>query len=107
MPALFFYLDSHFKALGKAGDKVVVDAIGFLYLPYRASKEWWMLAELVRVLLLTSTLGFISRSCWMKMLMGQIIALVFLCIFLYVRPCTFQVARFAVLVIVLINNFVC
>ena len=55
-------------------------------MPYRNGKEWWLVGETLRILLLTSCVGFISRSCYVKMLVAQIIALVFLVLFLWCRP---------------------
>ena len=43
---------------------------------------------MIRVLLLTSCVGFLARSCFMKILAAQIIAVAFLAVFLYYRPCT-------------------
>ena len=54
--------------------------------PYRAGYEWYMPAELVRILLLTSTIGWLSRSCYVKMLVAQILSLGFLVVHLWVRP---------------------
>ena len=56
--------------------------------PYRLGYEWWLPAETIRILILTSMVGFISRSCWIKMLVAQIISVAFLALFLWVRPCT-------------------
>ena len=42
--------------------------------------------ESIRLLLLTSTLGFLSRSCYVKMLVGLIISVAFFAVFLWVRP---------------------
>ena len=42
--------------------------------------------ETIRILILTSMVGFISRSCWIKMLVAQIISVAFLALFLWVRP---------------------
>ena len=54
--------------------------------PYRAGYEGWLLAEMGRILILTSTLGFTSRSCHVKMLFALIISVAFLTVFLYTRP---------------------
>ena len=144
-PLLFVYLVKRFKDIGKGGDTVVSNALGWMarhslppglarliltrvyvccstfplqYEPYRAGKEWpakrfadllllsqsflclivaslltmalrWLGAEMVRVNILTSLIGVLSKSCWMKLFSAQIVATVFLCIFLYCRPCTF------------------
>ena len=74
IPFLFYFLVRRYQALGKHGDKVVHEAIGWCYEPFRAGCEWWLLAEMLRVLLLTSTIGFISHSCYIKLLMAQLIA---------------------------------
>ena len=50
---------------------------------------------MLRVLLLTSTLGIFARTCWAKELVGQIIALAFLIIFMYFRP--YRSSRHAIL----------
>ena len=54
--------------------------------PYRLGYEGWLIAEMFRILILTSTLGFTSRSCHVKMLFALIISLAFLTAFLYARP---------------------
>ena len=41
---------------------------------------------MIRVLMLTSTIGFLAKTCWMKMVAAQIIALVFLVVFMVYRP---------------------
>ncbi len=40
VPGLFYYLESHFEARGKAGDKIVANALEWAYGPYRDGKEW-------------------------------------------------------------------
>ena len=57
-----------------------------MYAPYRSGYEFWLPVETVRILLLTSTVGFISKSCYMKLLMANLLSLVFLCTFLWLRP---------------------
>ena len=59
---------------------------GRMYDPFRVGKEWWHICELLRLLLLTSCVGFFSRSCYIKLLVALIIALAFLVIFLWHRP---------------------
>ena len=39
-----------------------------------------------RILLLTSTMGFVSKSCHIKILVAQLLSLVFLLLFVYTRP---------------------
>ena len=58
------------------------------YSPFRAGYEWWLPLDMVRILILTSWMGFVSKACYMKVLMSQMISLVFLVLFLYWRPCT-------------------
>ena len=64
VPALFGYLLYHYKDLGKAGDPVIQKSLGWMYEPYRDGKEWWLCVEMVRILLLSSCVGFLARSCW-------------------------------------------
>ena len=87
-PAIFGYLLYRFKEHGRKGDKVVDRALGWMYEPFRPGKEWWLIAEMVRILLLTSTIGFVAESdhCWMKILCAQVIALAFLVLFLMQSP---------------------
>ena len=40
VPVLFWYLMSRFEDHGHAGDKVVREAIGWAYEPFRRGKEW-------------------------------------------------------------------
>ena len=54
--------------------------------PYREGHEIWLPIEMSRVLLLTSTIGFTSRSCYVKMLVAQICAAGYLFAFLYAKP---------------------
>ena len=58
------------------------------YSPFRAGYEWWLPLDMVRILILTSWMGFVSKACYIKVLMSQMIALVFLVLFLHWRPCT-------------------
>ena len=53
-----------------------------MYDPFRAGKEWWSGVEMLRVLILSSTIGMVVRTCWMKMLFALAISLVFLLVFL-------------------------
>ena len=39
-----------------------------------------------RVLLLSSTIGFLANSCWMKMVAAQLVALAFLVVFVIAKP---------------------
>ena len=48
--------------------------------------RWWLILEMTRTLILTSTLGFLSSSCYVKLLMAQIISFAFLLLFLSVHP---------------------
>ena len=86
VPLSFHYLVQRYKEHGQSGDKVVQSALSWLYSPYRRGYEWWLTAEYARILLLTSCIGFLSRSCYVKMLLAQIFGLVFLALFLYARP---------------------
>ena len=43
-------------------------------------------AEMIRVLILTSTVGFFARTCWMKAFFAQVVSIIYLAIFLYARP---------------------
>ena len=86
IPALFAYLVFHFKPHAQAGDKVVKSALGWMYLPFKDGSEWWLVLELLRILLLTSAVGWVATTCWMKILGAQLMALAFWVIFLAVRP---------------------
>ena len=86
VPYLFHYLVRRFKNLGKAGDRVVQSSLGWMYEPFRDGKEWWLSAECVRILLLTSTVGIMARDCWMKFLVVIILSTIFLMVFLHHRP---------------------
>merc|ERR1711964_594099 len=68
------------------GDKVVSRALSWMYAPLRHGCEWWLPAEMIRVLILTSTVGFFARTCWMKAFFAQVISIIYLAIFLYARP---------------------
>ena len=46
--------------------------------------------EIFRTLLLTSFIGFLANECYNKILIAMFISLVFLCVFLWIRPCTFS-----------------
>ena len=43
---------------------------------------------MTRILLLSSCVGFISRSCQIKSLVAMLIALAYSALFLWTRPCT-------------------
>ena len=49
IPAGFLFLILKFKDRGKAGDRSVRKAIGWLYEPFRSGKEWWVAAEPVNL----------------------------------------------------------
>jgi hypothetical protein len=87
IPALFVFLSHHYKRDGRRGDVVVVRALAWTYEPFRDGKEWWLGAEMARVLLLTSTVGFTARTCHYKILAALVIALFFLVLFLQHHPC--------------------
>ena len=89
VPALIYGLARRFEDRGRAGDKKVELALGFAYLPYRPGRNWWLIAENARVLLLTSMVGFMSSSCWVKLLAAQTISLVFFAVFAAARPYKF------------------
>ena len=57
-----------------------------MYEPYRDGKEWWLCVEMVRILLLSSCVGFLARSCYMKILAAQVIGLAFLILFVSHHP---------------------
>ena len=86
VPLLFHFLVRRFKDCGKSGDAVVDSALGWMYQPYRSGREKWLIVEMFRILLLTSCVGFMSRSCYVKMLLTQLLSLAFLAYFLYTRP---------------------
>ena len=54
--------------------------------PFRAGKEWWMACELLRLVVLTSAIGWMAKQCWMKVLAANIVALFFVLVFVYNRP---------------------
>ena len=85
-PLLFFLLVRRFKHRGEHGDKQVRAALGWAYLPYRNGREFWFSLEMVRILLLTSFIGFMSSSCEIKMVVAQIIGMAFFGLFLWLRP---------------------
>ena len=71
VPALFLYLVHNFHHHGKAGDKVVRGSIAWMYDPFRAGKEWWLAAELIRLVLLTSAVGWMAERCWPVMILQR------------------------------------
>ena len=38
---------------------------GWMFAPYVDGKEWWLGAEMIRILLLSSLTGLFARTCWM------------------------------------------
>ena len=86
LPGLFIHLVNKFQDIGRRGDKVVRNSLGWMYEPLRSGCEWHLGAEMVRVLLLTSWLGFLARSCAMRVLAAQLIAVAFTTLFLWSRP---------------------
>ena len=61
VPALFAYLLHRFAARGRAGDKTVQRALSWMYEPFVPGKEYWMVCELFRVLVLSSFIGFMAQ----------------------------------------------
>ena len=86
VPAFFLYLVFKFKERGQRGDKTVQNALGWLYEPFRAGEESWLGWEALRVLILTSLVGFLGRDCHMKVLAAEMIAFGFLVMFLAKHP---------------------
>ena len=86
LPVLFMYLVHKYKRFGKEGDSLIRHAIGGMYEPFKEGKEWWLGAEMIRILLLTSTIGLFGATCYFKILAAQLISLVFLVVFLIERP---------------------
>ena len=62
--------------------------------PLREGKHWWLGVEMIRIVVLSSTIGFLARQCWMKILAAQLLALAWMILFIYNRPCTFPVILF-------------
>ena len=86
IPMLFFYLAHRFRhciACSTEGERMRHRALGWMYESFRAGREWWLVAELLRVLLLTSAIGFLAESCWMKIFVANLISFVFLVVFLF------------------------
>ena len=75
IPGAFYVLIRRFEDQGKRGDKVVQSALGPFYEPYRVGCEWWLIAEMGRILVLTSTVGFLSKSCHVKMMVAQMMGM--------------------------------
>ena len=86
IPMSFLFLVYKFKRRGKMGDEQVINALAWIYSPLRDGKEWWYVAEQLRILALSSTIGFVASECWMKTLSALLIALAFLVVFLVSRP---------------------
>ena len=88
MPITFHFLSKKFKPIAQRyHDKVISNALGFIYEPFREGFEFWFGLEMIRVMLLTSTVGF-AQSCHMKILVANFLAFLFLIFFLVKRPCT-------------------
>ena len=90
-PALLQYMIHYYKGRGMLRNKEqhpeVDAALGWVFKPYRKGYEFWHAIESLRKLLLTSAVAFIAReSCSLKMLAAELIALVWLLAFLWVRP---------------------
>ena len=86
IPAIFLGLILRFKERGRAGEEKIERALGWIYRPFRQGREWWRVVEMLRVLFLTSCVGFLASRCWMKLLAAQVIAHSFLVVFLLRTP---------------------
>ena len=53
--------------------------------PYRAGKESQLFWEMLRVLLLSSTIGMLGRECHIKVMIAELLSLVFFAFFL-IKP---------------------
>ena len=53
---------------GDRGDKDVRRALEWIWAPYRDGKVWWIGAEMMRVLFLTSLVGAFAGSCETRVL---------------------------------------
>ena len=84
IPALFGFLVhrySHSGELASDADKLHHRALGWMWTPFRPGREWWLWVEMLRVLLLTSAIGFLAETCWMKLAVALFIAFFFIIIF--------------------------
>ena len=90
IPALFGGLRHGYMEAAQYGCPISRQIVGFLFLPFRRDKEWWFFAELFRVLLLTSTIGWFAKECWYRVAVAQFLSLFFLLVFLYHRPCPYK-----------------
>ena len=91
VPAIFGYLVHRYHKCGRQatpGDRMRHAAVGWMYDPFRLGQEWWLWGEMLRLLLLTSALGFLSQTCWMKLAVALFIAFFFIVIFQHAHPCT-------------------
>ena len=61
VPLLFVFLVKKFHVQGKHGDKVVKRALGWMYEPFREGKQGWLGFEMVRIVLLSSAIGFLAQ----------------------------------------------
>ena len=85
-PLFFYLLVRRFQDRGESGDKVVASALGWIYRPFKEGKAWWFPCEMLRVLLLSATIGFLARTCWTKLLLALFIAFIFFTVFLLFQP---------------------
>ena len=85
LPCLFLYLARKFKVQADRGDKDVRRALEWIWAPYRDGKVWWIGAEMMRVLFLTSLVGILN-SCESRVLGALLISVFFLVIFMQARP---------------------
>ena len=66
VPALLLHLVRKMRKQGRLHHKLVARALSWIHLPFRRGKSWWCVAEMTRVLMLSSWVGFIGKMCWTK-----------------------------------------
>ena len=56
------------------------------YSPYREGKHWWPLMEMLRILLLTSMIGWLTKACALRVMSALLISVAFLLLFTIAQP---------------------
>ena len=57
-----------------------------MYLPLKPGKEYWLQMEMIRKLLLTSTIGFMSTECNFKLMSALLISFIFIVVYVQKKP---------------------
>ena len=68
IPAIFIFFMHMYKTKHDfVQSKRAQKALAWMHIPFRYGYSWWLCCEMIRVLILSSWIGFTGQKCWTKM----------------------------------------